>query len=355
MANSDARKMKKVMAASKLEEVASNGEGLGNRKMVRGSSSHGGEDSLAVPPPSITPAAMEVENTDVVELDLSRARAAMRTRWLAVGYFFSVLPFSTEGLFGELKSKWGLRGRLAYTPLRNNRFMLEFEREGDRRFVLENGPWTHRKDAFLIVPFDGQGKTADVVVNVMPIWARFYDVPPLMLSEEVGRELGSRLGKVLQVDADKYGKIFSEFVRVRVEHNVNKPLQRKIKTRELGDDELFVLELKYERAPRFCMYCGHIGHGERDCRVPVDDQKLRYTAAMRASPYKKSKNKGGYVAPDACSARHFLHFGSEVYGEAWTAPAKLAWEKLGKTQDGVDPLQAGQMIRYKKNPQRHSE
>lgn len=66
----------------------------------------------------------------------------MSTRWLAVGYFFSVLPFSTAGLFGELKSKWGLHGLLSYTPLRNNRFMLEFEREGDRRHVLENGPWT---------------------------------------------------------------------------------------------------------------------------------------------------------------------------------------------------------------------
>lgn len=60
-----------------------------------------------------------------------------------------------------------------------------------------------------------------VVLNVMPIWEHVYDVPPLMLSEEVSWELGRLLGNLLRVDADKEGKIFSEFVRVRVEHNVN--------------------------------------------------------------------------------------------------------------------------------------
>ena len=85
-----------------------------------------------------------------------------------------------------------------------------------------------------MVPFEGQGRAADVVVIVMPIWARIYDVPPLMLTEEIGWKLGSQLGNVLRVDADKYGNIFSEYLRVLVEHNVNTPLLREISPRELG-------------------------------------------------------------------------------------------------------------------------
>ncbi|KAE8808656.1 hypothetical protein D1007_14728 [Hordeum vulgare] len=187
----------------------------------------------------------------------------MATRWLAVGYFFSVLPFSTVGLFGELKSKWGLRGRLSYTPLRNNRFMLEFEREE---------------------------------VNTMPIWARIYDVPPLMLSEEIGWKLGGLLGEVLRVDADKFG------------------------------------------------------YGQRDCRFSVDDQTVRFTGSMRASPFKMSKNKGGFLASDACSARRFLHFGSEVHAEAWTAPAKMACESLGKEKEKEDTNCSQEMVRYMRVP-----
>ncbi|KAI5004617.1 hypothetical protein ZWY2020_031860 [Hordeum vulgare] len=207
--------LKKMVAASTLEALPLGGDERGSRRVERGSPSHRGGKDTAMAACQVVRSVVQGENrgTTAVELDLPRARAAMATRWLAVGYFFSVLPFSTVGLFGELKSKWGLRGRLSYTPLRNNHFMLEFERESDRRHVLENGPWTHRKDAFLIVPFDGQGKASNVEVNTMPIWARIYDVPPLMLSEEIGWKLGGLLGEVLRVDADKFGNIFFEFLR----------------------------------------------------------------------------------------------------------------------------------------------
>ncbi|KAI5003479.1 hypothetical protein ZWY2020_030639 [Hordeum vulgare] len=341
-----------MVAASMLEALPLGGDERGSRRVERGSPSHRGGKDTAMAACQVVRSTVQGENrgTAAVELDLSRARAAMATRWLAVGYFFSVLPFSMVGLFGELKSKLGLRVRLNYTPLRNNRFMLEFEREGDRRHVLENGPWTHRKDAFLIVPFDRQGKASNVEVNTMPIWARIYDVPPLMLSEEIGWKLGGLLGEVMRVDVDKFGNIFSEFLRVRVKHDVNTPLLREIRCRGLGEDEWMDLEVKYERAPRFCMYCGHIGHGERDCRLPVDDQTVRFTGSMRASPFKMSKNKGGFLAPDACSARRFLHFGSEVHAEAWTAPAKMAWESLGKEKEKEDTNCSQEMVRCRRVP-----
>lgn len=122
---------------------------------------------------------------EVVELDLTKERDEMKTRWIAVGLFFSPLPFSNEGLFGKLKSKWGLRVRLNYKTLKNNRYLLEFEREGDRRFILDNGPWTHKGDAFLMAAVDGNARSGDVEVIHMPIWVRIHDVPPIMLDEGV--------------------------------------------------------------------------------------------------------------------------------------------------------------------------
>lgn len=63
------------------------------------------------------PVNMEARVSEVVELDLSKERTTMRTSWIVVGLFFPGQPFSSEGLFKELKSKWGLRGCLNYTPL----------------------------------------------------------------------------------------------------------------------------------------------------------------------------------------------------------------------------------------------
>ncbi|KAE8804180.1 hypothetical protein D1007_19932 [Hordeum vulgare] len=97
------------------------------------------------------PIDLGMKKGDFVELDLTKERAAMKTRWIVVGLYFLHLPYNNEGLFGCLKNKWGLRGHLDYKPLKNNRFLLEFEQEGDRRFILDNGPWRYKGDAFLMV------------------------------------------------------------------------------------------------------------------------------------------------------------------------------------------------------------
>ncbi|XP_073353945.1 uncharacterized protein [Aegilops tauschii subsp. strangulata] len=279
------------------EGVDSNGGGGGgDRVVLHGDSSR-----------SQGRGAMDFQSPYVVVLDLSKERAALKTRWLVVGLFFSLQAFSSEGLFGELRDKWGLRGKMKYTQLKNNRYLLEFEREGDRRFIINNDPWSYKGDAFLMVTADGNTPPGDVEIAHMPIWVKIYDVPLVMLSEPVAWQLGALLGEVLAVGTDSEGNIWGDFLRVRIKHDVDLPLTRDIKTRELGmcEDEvknLYTLEVKYERLPRFCMYCGRIGHGQRDCKLPEDLQKMRFTAALRGSPLKRKNGRGGYVAPDACSA-----------------------------------------------------
>lgn len=100
MANQDQGKCKEQMAQN--EVVASNGKvGLGSRAMVRGGSSrdrgdlyhtpdgqgpvmaggarYGGNGHVVAP---VFPVNMEVQAPHVVALDLSKERAAMRSRWI---------------------------------------------------------------------------------------------------------------------------------------------------------------------------------------------------------------------------------------------------------------------------------
>ena len=92
--------------------------------------------------------------------------------------------------------------------------MLEFEQEGDLRFILSNGPWTHKGDAFLMVEVDGSARQGTVEVAHMPIWFHIFDAPPIMLFDHVARELGAKLGGVLEVDSDREGRIWGEYMRV---------------------------------------------------------------------------------------------------------------------------------------------
>lgn len=120
MADRDLRKNKEPVDQS--EEVASNDKaGLGEWPMERGGPSqfrgglyrtpgaHGaqgaryGDAGNAVAP--VFPVHMKEQTAHVVGLDLSKERAAMRSRWIAIGLFFSVQLFNVGGLFQELKNK----------------------------------------------------------------------------------------------------------------------------------------------------------------------------------------------------------------------------------------------------------
>lgn len=90
----------------------------------------------------------------------------------------------------------------------------------------------------------------------------------------------------MEVYTDKNGRIWGEFIRVRVEYPVNGLLKREIFSRELGDKELYILEVKYERAPCFYSCCGCIAHGDRNYRLPKNLKRVRFMAGTRASPYK---------------------------------------------------------------------
>ncbi|KAE8810489.1 hypothetical protein D1007_12701 [Hordeum vulgare] len=206
-------------------------------------------------------------------------------------------------VFKELKSKWGLRGQLIHSPLKNNRFLLEFEHEGDLRFILRNGPWTHRVDTLLVTTMDGSTRPSDVDIAHMPIWVRIYDAPLVLLSEPVDREIGGRLGEVLEVHMDRE-------------------------------------EVKYDRVPRFYSYCGILGHVQRDCTLSVDLQKMRFPTAVRASPFKHSTGRDSYAAPGSSNARRFLHFDSEVDCGIRATPTRRATKRGGGIPEEVlmDPV-----------------
>ncbi|KAL4352140.1 hypothetical protein GQ457_06G002640 [Hibiscus cannabinus] len=56
-----------------------------------------------------------------------------------------------------------------------------------------------------------------------------------------------------------------EYLRVRTEIDSSKPLRRFIALGKLADGRLRMCPVKYERLPKFCFFCGRIGHGWEIC------------------------------------------------------------------------------------------
>ena len=84
--------------------------------------------------------------------------------------------------------------------------------------------------------------------------------------------------------------IAGDFLRVRVEVDVSKPLCRGRKV-ILDDKEEVWVAFKYEKLPNFCYWCGMVCHDDKDCDIwlsskgllPLESQEFR--AWMRATPF----------------------------------------------------------------------
>ncbi|KAE8803993.1 hypothetical protein D1007_19952 [Hordeum vulgare] len=113
-----------------------------------------------------------------------------------------------------------------------------------------------------------------------------------------------------------------------------------LESHDFAENEVFFLEVKYERVPRFCSYCGFLGHGQRDCKLPVDLQNMRFSATLGASYFKHSGGRDSYAAPGSSNARRFLHFDSEAGCGLRVTLTRRVREKGGGTPEEIlmDPM-----------------
>lgn len=154
----------------------------------------------------------EDEEEEVIEVDVQGASANLKNRWLAVALFYTNLTYSKAHLFKDMSIAWGLRTSAKVHDLEQDKFLIEFDSERTLNFVTTRGPWRHRGDALLIVPYNGMTQAADVTFESFPLWVRLFDLPEFMMNEDYGRFLAGRLGKVLE-----FGGAVRNVLRVRVD------------------------------------------------------------------------------------------------------------------------------------------
>ncbi|CAN6238025.1 unnamed protein product [Urochloa humidicola] len=88
---------------------------------------------------------------------------------------------------------WGLERPLPVTKLEDNRFILEFESEQQYTYVINGGPWRHKGDALIVVPYDGFTRPSEVVIDAVNVWVRFYDVPITLMTAAFSAVLAKKV------------------------------------------------------------------------------------------------------------------------------------------------------------------
>lgn len=120
------------------------------------------------------------------------------------------------------------------------------------------------------------------------MWVRVYNLPfKGRLNKANVENVANKIG--IFVKMDRSGSLgIDKSIGIRVLIDVKKPLLQKIKLKMRGGvEESF--DVKYEKPPLFCFFCGLIGHGTKDCDECKDDDTpiLNYGVWLKASPWKQ--------------------------------------------------------------------
>ena len=113
------------------------------------------------------------------------------------------------------------------------------------------------------------------------------------MTEEAGRNIGGKLGRVIEVDKRSWQADQAKFMRVRVDLPIEKPLRRGGHVTNMDGERCWV-SFKYERLPTFCVTFGKIGHDDKHCGIEIEKQPLewQYGKWMRAGGASKGTIEG---------------------------------------------------------------
>ncbi|XP_059454983.1 uncharacterized protein LOC132185195 [Corylus avellana] len=154
----------------------------------------------------------------------------------------------------------------------------------DKVKVLEGRPWVFESNLFLVEDFDGHTSPSKFTFDKASFWVRMTNLPLACMGREVGFKLGPAIRTVEEVDTDKDGIGWGEFLRVKIVIDLYKPLSRGRMLKFNGKSTL--IGFKYERMPKFCYHCGVLCHGPEGClkRSMMRNQEiLQFGPWMRAS------------------------------------------------------------------------
>ena len=104
----------------------------------------------------------------------------------------------------------------------------------------------------------------NVSIPSIQLWVQVWGLPFNLMNYEAGREIGSGLGEVLDVDVKAINFERACFLLVRIDFLLDKPLRRRAPVVSPEGDRTW-FAFKYERIVGLCFSCGRLGHALKGC------------------------------------------------------------------------------------------
>lgn len=236
----------------------------------------------------------EYEEDEPVQIGVSDGSDNSTVGMCLIGKLWTERSYNTIALMETMKKIWNPREGMKCSDLGFNRVAFQFKSLRDMKRVQEMEPWHFNKHILVLKPIAENIQPSAMQFNTTPIWVRIYDLPFTGRNNETLKQIGSRIGEVLEIDKEMSDGM-TRSVRLKIEIQLDKPLKRGIKVR-IGKADPVGVTISYERLPSFCYCCGKLGHTHKDCdkteEADIAEDDMPYGDFMRASPLKLSRVMG---------------------------------------------------------------
>ncbi|MBA0786908.1 hypothetical protein Gotri_027097 [Gossypium trilobum] len=134
--------------------------------------------------------------------------------------------------------------------LGEKRYLFQFFHAMDMNRVLKGSPWTFNNHLLVLYKLELGEDPLQIPLVLTHFWVQIYNIPTGFFSDNLAVQLGNFLGNFMEHDTSLLGKGNRNFMRIRVQIDIRRPLKRRKKI-SFGGNCSYVT-FKYERLSLFC-------------------------------------------------------------------------------------------------------
>lgn len=82
-----------------------------------------------------------------------------------------------------IQNLWKLQGKVDFTEVGNNLFIVEFKEASDLKKILDGRPWSFDKNLFCLIKYIRKLIPQQVVFTKEPMWPQVHDLPLGMMNQ----------------------------------------------------------------------------------------------------------------------------------------------------------------------------
>ncbi|KAL0000880.1 hypothetical protein SO802_014661 [Lithocarpus litseifolius] len=170
---------------------------------------------------------LTIEEEEIIPIsDEGRLDAIESCNLSLMGKNLTCKLFNRKAAKNTIRRAWGLNESLQILEVGLNLFQFKFQSEFDMDRIMRGGPWSFENQLLLLQRWKKGMTVGNIQMEFASLWVQIWDAPFDMISFQVAREVGSRLGTVEEVEWRNRKDDINMFMRVRVALPITKPLCR---------------------------------------------------------------------------------------------------------------------------------